>query len=121
MIFRKHPRCSPLHHPHSPQTHSCTIFIHRSNLCIIIYILLYKNSLFHFISNITLLSRKPLTPLPTGTIAKENNHMPSKLMDFFNKSPRIGTLSTADMAGNVDSAVFGSPRMTDEKTVVMGL
>jgi hypothetical protein len=47
--------------------------------------------------------------------------MPSKLMDYFNKSPRIGTLSTADMAGNVDSAVFGSPRMTDEKTVVMGL
>ena len=47
--------------------------------------------------------------------------MPSKLMDYFNKSPRIGTLSTADMAGNVDSAVFGSPRMTDEKIVVMGL
>jgi len=42
-------------------------------------------------------------------------------MDYFNKSPRIGTLSTADKAGNVDSAVFGSPRMTDEKTVVMGL
>jgi len=47
--------------------------------------------------------------------------MPSKLMDYFNKSPRIGTLSTADQSGNVDSAVFGSPRMTDEKTVVMGL
>lgn len=47
--------------------------------------------------------------------------MPSKLMDYFNKSPRIGTLSTADTAGNVDSAIFGSPRMTDEKTVVMGL
>ena len=47
--------------------------------------------------------------------------MPSKLMDFFNKSPRIGTLSTADKAGNVDSAIFGSPRMTDDKTVVMGL
>ena len=47
--------------------------------------------------------------------------MPSKLMDYFNKSPRIGTLSTADKAGNIDSAVFGSPRMTDEKTVVMGL
>jgi len=42
-------------------------------------------------------------------------------MDYFNKSPRIGTLSTADKTGNVDSAVFGSPRMTDEKTVVMGL
>jgi hypothetical protein len=47
--------------------------------------------------------------------------MPSKLMDYFNKSPRIGTLSTADKAGKVDSAIFGSPRMTDEKTVVMGL
>jgi hypothetical protein len=42
-------------------------------------------------------------------------------MDFFNKSPRTGTLSTADRAGNVDSAIFGSPRMTDEKTVIMGL
>jgi len=47
--------------------------------------------------------------------------MSSKLMDYFNKSPRTGTLSTADKAGNVDSAIFGSPRMTDEKTVVMGL
>ena len=47
--------------------------------------------------------------------------MPSKLMEYFNQSPRIGTLSTADKAGNVDSAVFGSPRMIDEKTVIMGL
>ncbi len=47
--------------------------------------------------------------------------MPSKLMDYFNKAPRIGTLSTADKAGKVNSALFGSPRMTDEKTVVMGL
>ena len=47
--------------------------------------------------------------------------MASKLMDYFNKSPRTGTLSTADKAGNVDSAIFGSPRMTDEKTVIMGL
>lgn len=47
--------------------------------------------------------------------------MSSKLMEYFNKSPRIGTLSTADKTGNVDSALFGSPRMTDEKTVVMGL
>jgi hypothetical protein len=47
--------------------------------------------------------------------------MPSKLMEYFNKSPRIGTLSTANKVGNVDSAIFGSPRMTDEKTVVMGL
>jgi hypothetical protein len=47
--------------------------------------------------------------------------MPSKLMDYFNKAPRIGTLSTVDKAGKVNSALFGSPRMTDEKTVVMGL
>jgi len=47
--------------------------------------------------------------------------MPSKLMEYFNQSPRIGTLSTADKAGKVDSAVFGSPRMIDEKTVIMGL
>ena len=47
--------------------------------------------------------------------------MPSNIMEYFNKSPRIGTLSTADTTGNVDSGVFGSPRMTDENTVVMGL
>ena len=47
--------------------------------------------------------------------------MPSKLMEYFNKSPRLGTLSTADKTGKVDSAVLGSPRMTDEKTVVVGL
>ena len=47
--------------------------------------------------------------------------MSPKLMEYFNKSPRIGTLSTADKAGKVDSGIFGSPRMTDEKTVVMGL
>jgi len=47
--------------------------------------------------------------------------MPGKLMDYFNKSPRIGTLSTASKLGDVDSAVFGSPRMVDDTTVVMGL
>jgi len=47
--------------------------------------------------------------------------MPSKLMEYFNKSPRLGTLSTAEKAGKVDSAVLGSPRMTDEKTVAVGL
>jgi len=47
--------------------------------------------------------------------------MPSKLMDYFNRQPRIGTLSTSSRDGKVDSAVFGSPQMTDEKTVHMGL
>lgn len=40
---------------------------------------------------------------------------------MFNKRPRIGTLSTSDSKGNVNVAVFGSPQMIDEDTVVMGL
>lgn len=47
--------------------------------------------------------------------------MPGNLMDYFNKAPRLGTLSTASRKGIVNAAVFGSPRMVDEKTVVMGL
>lgn len=47
--------------------------------------------------------------------------MSAKLMGYFNKQPRIGTLSTASREGKVDVAVFGSPRMTDGKTVVMAL
>lgn len=47
--------------------------------------------------------------------------MSVKLMDYFNKSPRIGTLSTANKSGKVNTAVFGSPRMIDDKTIVMGL
>ena len=47
--------------------------------------------------------------------------MAKNLMDYFNKAERLGTLSTASKDGKADSAVFGSPRMTDEKTVVMGL
>lgn len=47
--------------------------------------------------------------------------MSSKLVDYFNRQPRIGILSTAGKEGRVDVAVLGSPRMTDEKTVVMGL
>jgi hypothetical protein len=47
--------------------------------------------------------------------------MASKLMDYFNKQPRLGTLSTADRNGKVNSAYFGSPYMADEKTIIMGL
>ena len=47
--------------------------------------------------------------------------MGAKLMEYFNKQPRLGTLSTADKEGKVNSAVLGSPRMVDEKTVVMTL
>lgn len=47
--------------------------------------------------------------------------MSSKLMDYFNKQPRLGTLSTAGKDGKVNCAYFGSPYMVDEKTIVMGL
>lgn len=42
-------------------------------------------------------------------------------MDYFNKQPRLGTLSTANNAGKVDVAYFGSAQMTDENTVIVGL
>ena len=45
----------------------------------------------------------------------------SELMTLFNKRPRIGTLSTANAKGEVNVAVFGSPQMIDENTVVMGI
>ena len=47
--------------------------------------------------------------------------MNAKLMEYFNKQPRLGTLSTANKEGMVNVAYFGSPRMVDEKTVFMGL
>jgi len=47
--------------------------------------------------------------------------MSEKLVEYFNKQPRLGTLSTSDKTGKVNSAYFGSPRMVDEKTVFMGL
>lgn len=47
--------------------------------------------------------------------------MPSNLMEYFNRQPRIGTLSTAGRDGKVDVAPMGSPQMVDEKTVVMAL
>jgi hypothetical protein len=47
--------------------------------------------------------------------------MSSKLMDYFNKQPRLGTLSTSSREGKVNSAYFGSPYMVDEKTIIMGL
>ncbi len=46
--------------------------------------------------------------------------MSASLMQYFNKQPRLGTLSTSSKDGKVDVAYFGSPYMTDEKTVVMG-
>jgi hypothetical protein len=47
--------------------------------------------------------------------------MPANLMEYFNKQPRIGTLSTSSQDGKVDVALIGSPRMVDEKTVIIAL
>ena len=47
--------------------------------------------------------------------------MSSKLMDYFNKQPRLGTLSTSSKDGKVNTAYFGSPYMVDDKTIIMGL
>ena len=47
--------------------------------------------------------------------------MPSKLIEFFNKQPRLGGLSTASKDGKPNIAYFLSPHMIDEKTVVMAL
>ena len=44
-----------------------------------------------------------------------------EVMELFNKRPRIGMLSTANKAGEVNTAVFGSPQMIDENTVIMGI
>ena len=47
--------------------------------------------------------------------------MSAKLMEYFNKNPRLGTLSTSSKDGKVDVACFGSPHMIDEKTVVISM
>jgi len=47
--------------------------------------------------------------------------MSTKLMEYFNRHPRLGCMSTSGKDGRVNVACFGSPRMVDEKTVVMGL
>ncbi len=47
--------------------------------------------------------------------------MNKSLMEYFNKQPRLGCMSTAGKGGTVDVACFGSPRMVDEKTVTMTL
>ena len=44
-----------------------------------------------------------------------------EVMEMFNRETRIGTLSTSNKQGDVNVAVFGSPQMIDENTVVMGI
>lgn len=52
---------------------------------------------------------------------KEERVMSESLMEYFNKQPRLGVLSTSNKAGEVDSAYFGSSRMIDGSTMMVAL
>jgi len=47
--------------------------------------------------------------------------MSGKLAEYFNKQPRLGVISTSSKDGMVDCAVYGSPQMIDEATVLVAL
>ena len=44
-----------------------------------------------------------------------------QVMKMFNKEARIGILATANNENDVNAAVFGSPKMIDEDTVIMAI
>lgn len=44
-----------------------------------------------------------------------------QVMEMFNRTTRIGALATANKNGDVNAAVFGSPHMIDEDTVIMAI
>ncbi len=44
-----------------------------------------------------------------------------QVMEMFNRKTRIGALATANKEGDVNAAVFGSPRMIDRETVIMAI
>ena len=44
-----------------------------------------------------------------------------EVMGMFNKKSRIGALATSNKNGDVNVAVFGSPHMINEETVIMAI
>jgi predicted pyridoxine 5'-phosphate oxidase superfamily flavin-nucleotide-binding protein len=44
-----------------------------------------------------------------------------RVMEMFNKKSRIGALATSNRNGDVNAAVFGSPQMIDEDTIIMAI
>jgi hypothetical protein len=44
-----------------------------------------------------------------------------EVMEMFNRKTRIGALATSNKNGDVNAAVFGSPRMIDKDTVIMAI
>lgn len=45
----------------------------------------------------------------------------NEIIEMVNKAGRIGTLGTADKEGQPNIAYFGSPQLSEEGTIVMGL
>lgn len=43
------------------------------------------------------------------------------VMEMFNKQSRIGALATSNKNGDVNVAVFGSPQMINEETIIMAI
>jgi hypothetical protein len=43
------------------------------------------------------------------------------VMKMFNRQSRIGALATSNKNGDVNAAVFGSPQMIDEETIIMAI
>ena len=43
------------------------------------------------------------------------------VMEMFNRKSRIGALATSSKNGEVNVAVFGSPQMIDENTIIMAI
>jgi hypothetical protein len=41
----------------------------------------------------------------------KRGNMTGKLVEYFNKQPRLGVISTSNRDGLVDCAVYGSPQM----------
>ncbi len=56
-----------------------------------------------------------------GKTKSGGSEMSRKLIEYFNKQPRLGCLSTANRDGKTDVAILGSPQMVDEKTVIISL
>lgn len=44
-----------------------------------------------------------------------------EIVDLVNKKGRVGTLGTVDKSGQPNVAYFGSPRLSEDGTLVMGL
>lgn len=56
-------------------------------------------------------------PYPKKAVAMDKK----QVMEMFNRQTRIGALATCNKNGDVNAAVFGSPRMIDEDTVIMAI